>query len=182
MTFSICGCYTCLFLVKFRLASTKRYCAGSPEGQIPFLPSWCNIHCTSSQKIKVNDTSSLAIPSSVAGLLTQGPPKLPSFRHSLKFKGTLAMFLMVSPLGISTSPYINPGISGMGRADFQCWWVWLVYKDVGKWTYKTQMLFQLMKIWPVTHRNLILYFSQEHSSALVNSLFTLVVTEHKYHE
>lgn len=119
MTFSICGCYTCLFLVKFRLASTKRYCAGSPEGQIPFLPSWCNIHCTSSQKIKVNDTSSLAIPSSVAGLLTQGPPKLPSFRHSLKFKGTLAMFLMVSPLGISTSPYINPGISGMGRADFQ---------------------------------------------------------------
>lgn len=118
MIFSIQSCYTCLFLVKFGLENSKRWFAGSREGHISFLPSSCDSSYTSSQRSRSMTPASLVIPSSIAGRLTQRPSKLAGFRHSFKFNGTLAMFLMIPPLGIRTSPSIDPGISGMGRTDF----------------------------------------------------------------
>lgn len=71
--------------------------AGPLEGQISFFPASCHSSYTSSQTSGSMTPAGLVIPSSIAGPLTQGPPKLRSFRHSLKFNGTFAIFVMIPP-------------------------------------------------------------------------------------
>lgn len=117
-TFSIRGCYICLFLVKFGLESTKRCFAGSPEGPDLSLAPIVRWQRTSLPKIRVDDTRESGDSFLNGWTPDTRTPKLPGFRPSLKFNGTLARLLMSPPLGISTSPDTEPGISGMGRPDF----------------------------------------------------------------